>query len=184
MNYSSLELYIGLFMTLPQAQGLTYAAIGRKLHVSPSSVHQALEQGNRAGWVQTGRGKEVDTNFAREISKHQMNPAIFWPIVEVARYLFPSVRGPVVRGIPTSLGAPPLSANFPGINPLPVWPSPLGTVRGYAIEPLANAVTKAVAGNKELYELLALVDAWREGGLREANLAKELLRKQILGDSA
>ena len=46
---------------------------------------------------------------------------------------------------------------------------------GYSISPLYKSVPKAVADDQALYEMLALVDAIRDGRARERELAvKEL----------
>ncbi len=65
-----------------------------------------------------------------------------------------------------------------------MWPDPEGEVRGVGLEPLHTAVPKAVRKDPVLYELLALIDALRDGRTRERQIAerelsgrlKELLR--------
>ena len=50
-----------------------------------------------------------------------------------------------------------------------------GSMRGYGFSPLYRSVPKAVAHDNALYELLALVDAIRDGRAREREMAvKEL----------
>jgi hypothetical protein len=61
----------------------------------------------------------------------------------------------------------------------PVWPDPEGKVRGYALEPLFRNVPYAALRDQQLYELLALVDALREGRARERNLAATELRRRL-----
>jgi hypothetical protein len=64
-----------------------------------------------------------------------------------------------------------------------VWPSADGQVRGSAFEPLHKTVPAAAAKDAVLYEILALVDALRDGRARERQIAeRELaarLRKQL-----
>ncbi|MDT8445205.1 MAG: hypothetical protein RQ722_12995, partial [Desulfuromonadales bacterium] len=65
----------------------------------------------------------------------------------------------------------------------PVWPHPEGEVRGYEFSPLYKSVPDAALMDKELYAILALLDAIRDGRARERELAiKEL--KSRLGDVA
>lgn len=48
---------------------------------------------------------------------------------------------------------------------------------GQSIQPLYKSVAMAAAIDPKLYEFLALVDAIRVGGAREANLAVKLLNQ-------
>jgi hypothetical protein len=60
-----------------------------------------------------------------------------------------------------------------------VWPDAQGKNKGLMIAPLFKTVGHAVRRDPELYALLALVDAIRTGSPREANLAKDLLKKHM-----
>jgi hypothetical protein len=66
-----------------------------------------------------------------------------------------------------------------------VWPNAEGSVRGLTLEPLHKAAPKAAQHDPVLYELLALIDAIRDGRTRERQLAeRELtarLRRQLRG---
>ena len=61
-----------------------------------------------------------------------------------------------------------------------VWPYAKGLERGQAIEPLYNTVVEATLSDKELYELLTMIDAIRVGRVREKEIAKKELKKRIL----
>ena len=54
----------------------------------------------------------------------------------------------------------------------PVWPWPNGDTRGVGLEPLYKSVPRAALRDPALYQLLALVDAIRDGRARERNLAE------------
>lgn len=95
-------------------------------------------------------------------------------------YFFPSQPGPVMRGIPTAHSAPPLSNQIVS-NEHYVWASGTGEVRGHTIIPLYPGALKAAKANKELYEMLALVDALRAGRAREKELSLKELKKRIIG---
>jgi hypothetical protein len=70
-------------------------------------------------------------------------------------------------------------------EPIPVWPHPEGKKRGIALAPLYETVPEAALRDHALYEKLALVDALRDGRVRERKLAeqefKKLLRKKADG---
>ncbi|HEX4602934.1 MAG TPA: hypothetical protein VH724_03000 [Candidatus Angelobacter sp.] len=95
------------------------------------------------------------------------------------KYVFPAQHGAMTRGLPTSYAAEPLRRHIrAGDEPLPVWPDPGGPVRGAAFEPLYRSVPAAARRDPCLYELLALVDAIRDGRARERKIAeKELLMR-------
>jgi hypothetical protein len=74
----------------------------------------------------------------------------------------------------------PLADHFADTGePPPVWPDPAGTVRGYALDPLYRSVPNAAARDRGLHELLALVDAIREGRARERKFAQQELERRL-----
>lgn len=82
--------------------------------------------------------------------------------------------------MPTAEGARPLNEHFPEVSTLlPVWPYPDGSVRGIAFSPLYKNVSQAALRDQKLYELLALVDAIREGRAREREIAIRELTARI-----
>jgi hypothetical protein len=86
----------------------------------------------------------------------------------------------VKRGVPTSFGALPLSAEITSApGEAPVWPHPDGQVRGPSLSPLYRQVPEAALGDPALYELLALLDALRVGRSRERALAQRLLSERL-----
>ena len=96
------------------------------------------------------------------------------------KYVFPAQRGEVTRGIPTAHAAPPLNRHFaPGADLPPVWPDPEGEVRGTSLDPLHKMVPAAVRKDPALYELLALVEALRDGRARERQLAERELATRL-----
>jgi hypothetical protein len=61
----------------------------------------------------------------------------------------------------------------------PVWPSADGPVRGSTFEPLHKSVPTAAAKDAALYELLALIDALRDGRARERQAAERELAARL-----
>lgn len=100
-------------------------------------------------------------------------------LVHGAPYAFPPVSGPAVLGVPTAHTSP----AFNGIIESPdgyVWPHADGTVRGDSLVPLYAGAPSLPRRNRELYELLAIVDALRVGTTRVRKVAAELLHTRLV----
>lgn len=148
----------------------TYAALGAELGMTASEAHAAVERTVAAQLAFKDAQGKATVVFAALRAFLQYG----------ARYCFPATHGGLTRGLPTGYAAPPLQALIvPGTDPLPVWPSKNGTVRGVAFYPLYPSVPDAASRNPALYELLALFDAVRGGSARERALALELLEKRL-----
>jgi hypothetical protein len=89
-------------------------------------------------------------------------------------------KGAMTRDVPTAYAASPLKEQIvPDGEPVPVWPYAEGTVRGYSFSPLHKNAPLAALEDPRLYELLALVDAMRDGRARERELAGRELKLRI-----
>jgi hypothetical protein len=64
-------------------------------------------------------------------------------------------------------------------DPPPVWPDPEGQLRGYEFSPLYSSVPAACKVDPKLYELLALLDAIRDGRARERNIAVKEIQSRV-----
>jgi hypothetical protein len=96
------------------------------------------------------------------------------------RYAFPAEKGALTRGVPTGYAAPPLNETIAAsTDPPPVWPYAEGAARGYRFAPLHKNVPQAAMEDVRLYELLALVDAIRDGRARERELVGRELTKRL-----
>jgi DNA-binding Lrp family transcriptional regulator len=147
----------------------TYAELGKDLAMSPSQVFRSVDRAEQSGLL------------------YRLQP-ISWPnranlkefLIHGVKYAFPVQRGSIVRGIPTAHAAPPLKQQIAeSSDPPPVWPDPEGTVRGLEFSPLYKNVPAAARRDPELYELLALVDAIRDGRAREREIAINELGDRI-----
>ena len=145
------------------------AKIASDLSLSGSQVHSSLKSLERSRLVAPAQdGGRPYLKAVQEFLIHGL------------KYAFPPRRGEVTRGIPTGYAAPPLNKYIEaGADPLPVWPTPNGTVRGTSVEPLHKMAPVAVAHDSTLYELLALVDALRDGRLRERDIAEKELTSRL-----
>lgn len=145
------------------------ARMGADLSISGSEVHSSLTRLTAARLVSSaGEGHRPALGAAEEFLVHGV------------KYAFPVKRGEVTRGVPTSYAAPPLAARFgPGSELPPVWPFAEGQARGVSLEPLYRTVPEAALRDEKLYELLALVDAIRDGRTRERRAAEQELVARI-----
>lgn len=145
-----------------------YSQIARELCLSVSEVHAAVKRAHAAHLL---HGPEL---YDRPNGK-----ALEEFLVHGVKYAFPAHHGAMTRGLPTSYAAEPLRRHIrAGDEPLPVWPDPSGPVRGLSFEPLYRNVPQAARQDSHLYELLALVDAIRDGRVRERKIAeKELVTR-------
>ena len=134
--------------------------------MSASEVHAAVRRLAEAGLIDA-------------VPRSPRRGPLLEYLVHGVRYAFPAKRGTLTRGIPTSYAAAPLSEEFASEDLPPVWPDPEGKVRGYALEPLYSSVPQAAKNDPQLYQLLALVDAIRDGRARERQRAVEELKKQL-----
>lgn len=157
----------------------TYAELGKDLFLSASQVFRSIKRAEMARllvapliltdhsvqspggwqWLNNGNLKEF--------------------LIHGVKYAFPVERGGPTRGIPTAEAAAPLNHHFQQDLALPpVWPYAKGPLRGIAFSPLYKNVPQAAEQDLELYELLALLDAIREGRAREREIAiRELTAK-------
>lgn len=158
----------------------TYAGLGEELAMSPSQVFRSVIRAEEARLLYRVPVKPVPG--------HAKDQTRFWPcrenlkefLIYGVKYAFPVHRGGLVRGIPTAHAAPPLSHQIAeSSEPPPVWPDPEGTVRGVEFSPLYKNVPEAARRDPKLYELLALVDAIRDGRAREREIAIDELKARI-----
>lgn len=147
-------------------------ALSASLALSKSEVSNALNRCRDIGLIHTDRisGQPVvRCNALLDFVKYGI------------RYVFPAKPGPIVRGIPTAFAAPVLAGKvMSGGDLIPVWPDAHGKSKGQEVTPLYKTVPGAVKKDELLYHFLALVDAIRIGGPREAKVADAMLREWIL----
>ncbi|MDQ1410656.1 MAG: hypothetical protein QOJ41_2391 [Acidobacteriaceae bacterium] len=138
------------------------SVVAADLGLSPSEVHGAIQR-LRISRLLHGPALKDKPNIS----------ALEEFLVHGLKYAFPAEHGEVTRGIPTSYAAEPLKSEIAVSNDLPpVWPWHDGDTRGVGLAPLYKNVPRAALRDPALYELLALVDAIRDGRARERNLAE------------
>src|SRR5580692_8153241 len=143
--------------------------IASDLSLSPSEVHGAI-----------GRLRKSRLLPGPSLKDRPNISALEEFLVHGLKYAFPAEHGEVTRGIPTSYAAEPLKSEIAASSDLPpVWPWHEGDTRGIGLEPLYKSVPYAALRDPALYQLLALVDAIRDGRARERNLAERDLVERL-----
>lgn len=147
----------------------TMAQLGHDLSLSSSQIHASLKRLEKSRLIAgIGEGGRPLLKPVEEFLIHGV------------KYAFPAQRREVTRGIPTAYAAPPLSDHIaPGSDLPPVWPDPEGKVRGISLDPLHKMVPAAAKKDPVLYELLSLIDAIRDGRVRERQLAERELTSRL-----
>jgi hypothetical protein len=162
----SLDIYALAKMTLEE--GIRpYAVVAGELEMSASELHAAVQRLGKAGLIDP-MDRRIRPSAVQEFLIHGL------------RYVFPAGMGALTRGMPTSYAAPPLAELIAfGKENIPVWPHASGESLGYGMEPLHPSAPNAARRDGRLYEVLALIDALREGRTRERQIAGEELLKRI-----
>ncbi|MGA7381050.1 MAG: hypothetical protein WBX03_09375 [Terriglobales bacterium] len=179
MNLRPQDVVVALKLLASGTRVWTYADLGESLGMSASHVLMSVVRADAsrlldAAATQPPRGRRGRALFPEP---NRANLKEF--LIHGVKYAFPVERGGPTRGVPTAESALPLNRHFPEPFPLPsVWPHAEGSTRGIAFSPLYKNVPSAALRDPKLHELLALVDAIREGRAREREIAiRELIAR-------
>lgn len=155
-----------LLALLSRGEGeVTYPELAERTGLAVSAVHASLKRAAAARLL-----------LFQDRRPMLLKPQLKEFLLTGAKYAFPPLFGSLSRGVPTGYAAPPLNAIIaPSADPVPVWPSAKGTVRGLSLIPLYPTVPEAALRDEKLYAMLSLFDAIRAGQARERNAAQELL---------
>ena len=175
MELKPQDIYVVLKLVVLKNEPCPMQHIGESIGLSASQVHGSIQRLIKANLIRKDKGYKVISANLREFLLHGI------------QFVFVPDIGEPCRGLATASFAPPLKKEFVDSNKLPyVWPDPKGDVRGISFSPLHKSAPKAARKDKELYALLALVDAIRGGRARERKMAAEhitsLLLKQKLDE--
>jgi len=145
----------------------SYPALSHELSMSTSEVHAGVKRAVAARLMDMHRKLPIKRNLLEFL-------------IHGVKYAYPPDRGGVTRGLPTSYAAQPLKDLIMQTDdPPPVWPDPEGQVRGYEFSPLYSSVPHACKVDPKLYEILALVDAIRDGRARETEIAVKEIQLRV-----
>ena len=164
------DIVVLLKLSTPECKDWSFASLAADLYMSPSEVHAGIKRATAARLFDETRRKPVRKNLEEFL-------------VHGVKYAYPPQHGALTRGIPTGYAAYPLNEKLAiGNNDVPpVWPHPEGDVRGYEFSPLYKSAPSAALKDKDLYALLAILDAIRDGRAREREMAIKELQSR-LGD--
>ena len=169
------------------SKSATYAQLGKELSTSASQVFRAVQRAEEARLLNPPT-VPLPPVSSENVPSENESAVRLWPnvgnlkefLIHGVKYIFPVKRGGPTRGIPTAEAASPLVQHFSQDFALPpVWPDPDGAVRGIEFSPLHKSVPQAALRDPQLYELLALLDAIREGRAREREIAIRELTARI-----
>jgi hypothetical protein len=162
------DIFIMLKLVVLDSSEWSYPALSHELSMSASEVHAGVKRAVAAKLMDMHRKKPVKSNLL-EFLLHGV------------KYAYPPDRGGITRGMPTGYAALPLRELIvQSDEPPPVWPDPEGQMRGYEFSPLFSSVPQACKVDPKLYELLALVDAIRDGRARERKIAMKEIQSRFL----
>lgn len=147
-------------------KGWKYEQLEKDLGYSKSALHRSL-------------ARCAVARLMNETQTMVFTAALTEFLIHGIKYAFPAQPGKTVKGVATAHSAPPLNNTIVSEKDVYVWQYAKGNKRGQAIEPLHKLVPEIALHNKELYELLALIDALRVGKAREKTLGAELLEEKI-----
>ena len=166
-----LDIVVLLKLSLSKGDRPPYLQLANELYLYPSEVYASIKRARASHFVQ---GPELKDRLNRS--------ALLEFLLHGIRYAFPAELGAMTRGVPTRYAASPLKQHLEqGKEPPPVWPYAEGSIRGYSYAPLHKNVPKAALSDPDLYELLVLVDALRDGKARERELAGKELSERLQG---
>jgi hypothetical protein len=180
MSLRAQDVVVVLKLLASGFQPWTYAKLGDSLAMSPSHVLASVVRADGARLLDAAAIQPPLGRKGRALLPEPNRTNLKEFLIHGLKYAFPVERGGPTRGIPTAEAAPPLNQHFPQPFPHPpVWPYAEGSVRGIEFSPLYKNVPKAAMRDPKLYELLALVDAIREGRAREREIAIRELTSRI-----
>jgi len=163
------DVVLCLRLSLPAGEALSNVQLAEATGISAAETHAGVKRLERAKLVQRRKGQVRVLRSAFEEF-----------LVHGVKYMFVSIQGEPTRGMPTSYAAAPLNQSLvPSGDLPPVWPDPLGEVRGLAFSPLYKSVPQAAKRDPRFYEVLALTDALRGGRVRERSLAEAALKEHL-----
>jgi hypothetical protein len=187
MTLSPQDVVVVLKLLAAGYKSWTYARLGDELGMSPSQVFRSVQRAEAVRLLDLS-SRTVPPPPSLLGSKSPDRVVVPSPnranlkefLIHGVKYAFPVHRGGIVRGVPTAHAAPPLKQQIAeSFDPPPVWPDADGLVRGVEFSPLYKNVPGASRRDPKLYELLALVDAIRDGRARERDIAIRELTERI-----
>jgi hypothetical protein len=164
------DLLVALKLAVHQERQFTYAELASELFMSASEAHAAARRAEASRLISRAEG----------IGFVAIRSNVIEFIIHGVKYSFPAQTGALMRGVPTGFSGPALRSQFEQVDGLAlVWPDPKGESRGTSLYPLYPSVPDACRIDTQLYFVLTLVDALRDGAAREREIAKQMLMEHL-----
>lgn len=162
-----LDIVILLKIHCKKDQPWSQMSLAKELHISSRSVNEGLK-------------RAAESRLYDPINRRVWPRALEELLIHGVKHFIPPQQGAMTKGVLTAWAASPLADQIVSSGAIPpVWPSDKGDFIGHSFEPLHPSVPDAATDDKELHELLALVDAVRGGKARERNLASEEISRRL-----
>ena len=162
------DIFIMLKLVVRNGSEWSYPVLAHELSMSASEVHAGVQRAVAAKLMDMHRNVPVKSNLLEFL-------------IHGVKYAYPPDHGGLTRGMPTGYAAPPLKELIvQSDEPPPVWPDPEGQMRGYEFSPLYKSVPRACKVDPKLYELLALVDAIRDGREKKKKISINEIQSRFL----
>ncbi len=163
------DILILMKLLLLEGKNWRYEDLHMELGLSSSECHSAIYRLNLSKLIRK-EGSEFKLN--RSATKE----FLFYGLP----YVFPAKVDRISNGIPVAHSGPLLSKEFVFTpSEVYVWPDPHGPTKGESVTPLYKTVPFAAKRDKNLYEILSLIEALRVGRSREIKMARQLLEEKL-----
>jgi hypothetical protein len=165
------DVVLVLKLVAANSAAWSFSKLGKELFMSTSHAFASALRAERANLLSISKAPPSPPR-GRGVLFEPQRTNLQEFLIHGVKYAFPVERGGVTRGVPTAEGVSPLREHFAEPSTLPpVWPYAEGPVRGMALSPLYKNVPQASLRDSGLHELLALVDAIRDGRARDREIA-------------
>jgi hypothetical protein len=173
------DVVLVLKLVASNSTAWTFSNLGKVLSMSTSHAFASVLRAENANLLKISKAPTTPPKTRGVLFEPQRSNLKEF-LIHGVKYAFPVERGGITRGTLTAEGASPLREHFAEPSTLlPVWPYAEGSDRGIAFSPLYKNVPQAALRDPQLYQLLALLDAIREGRAREREIAIRELTARI-----
>jgi len=162
------DIVVLLKLLVMQDQKWSLASLAGELGLSSSQVHYAINRCMKARLI-----------VNRDGNVQPMIGNVEEFLLHAVKYICAPQRGEPTRGLPTIWGGAPLNKHFRSQELPPVWPDPDGQCKGFAFAPIHRSAVVGAKKDPQLYEMLVLLDALRDGRVREKNMAIKMLKDRL-----
>jgi hypothetical protein len=167
----SISVYVLACLIVRKERFGSYEKWGKEIGLSAASLFRSVKDLRKA--------KLVTETVDGDVPNYQ-NAEKF--LLYGFPFCFSAEKGKLVRGFKTGVDASSLKSEFAEGDYPAVWAHYEGDVKGFEVKPLHSCVPDQITDDlmdKNLYELLALLDVLRIGQAREVQAAQKKI-KEIL----